>query len=156
MKIEDIEKVLENADLGPSKWELDNIKYWDRTTNPKTFLSFVNRIQELNAKSNKSATEEKELSKLLELLEDIDIEEGIELFQLTDDELKESFIEDLARASAIEILTLGRIDVLSMETACKLSPNDFILCAKRTQDLINSIQGLVIKGENLSKDVAGA
>jgi hypothetical protein len=43
-----------------------------------------------------------------------------------------------------------------MNTACKLSPNDFILCAKRTQDLINAIQGLVIKGETLSSDVAGA
>ena len=43
-----------------------------------------------------------------------------------------------------------------MNTACKLSPNDFILCAKLTQDLIDAIQGLVIKGENLSMDVAGA
>jgi hypothetical protein len=39
---------------------------------------------------------------------------------------------------------------------CKLSPSDFIITAKRTQDLINSIHELVIQGETLSSDVAGA
>ena len=43
-----------------------------------------------------------------------------------------------------------------MNAMCKLSPNDFILAAKRSQDIINSIRELVIQGETLSDDVAGA
>ena len=82
-------------------------------------------------------------------------EECLELIDRTDDDARNSFIEDLARTSAIEILTSGRILFETMNTACKLSPTDFILCAKRTQDLINAIQGLVVKGETLSMDVAG-
>jgi hypothetical protein len=39
---------------------------------------------------------------------------------------------------------------------CRLSPEDFILTSKRTQDLISSIQELVIKGETLSDEMAGA
>lgn len=156
MKIEDIEKILEKADVGPSKWELDNIVYWDRTTNPKTLISFLQRIKILHFTTSKTLSEEKELAKLIELLDETDLEECKELIELSDDDLKETFIENLARNNAIQVLTIGRIDTESMETACKLSPNDFILCAKRTQDLINSIQRLVIKGETLSNDVAGA
>ena len=79
-----------------------------------------------------------------------------EILNFDEEESKTSFIEDLARKSAIEVLTNGKLGFETMIIACKLSPNDFILCAKRTQDIINSIQGLVIKGETLSKDVAGA
>jgi len=156
MKIEDIKTILDKADTSPSKWEFDNIVYWDRSSNPKTLIAFLQRINSLNSAVNKTYSEEKEILKLLELLEETDLDECLELFELSEDELKENFIESLARANAIQILTIGRIDTENMETACKLSPNDFILCAKRTQDLINSIQGLVIKGESLSNDVAGA
>ena len=101
------------------------------------------------------AEEKQELGYLVELLEELDEEECLELLDKTEEDHKTSFIEDLARTSAIEILTGGKISYESMNTACKLSPTDFILCAKRTQDLINAIQGLVIKGETLSMDVAG-
>jgi hypothetical protein len=96
------------------------------------------------------------LGYLLELLEDLEEEDCLELINQSEEDAKNLFIENLARTSAIEILTGGKIDFDTMNTACKLSPNDFILCAKRTQDLINAIHGLVIKGETLSKDVAGA
>jgi hypothetical protein len=86
----------------------------------------------------------------------MDIDECSELLNLNEDASKESFIENLARTSAIEVLTNEKLSFETMTTACKLSPNDFILCAKRTQDLINAIHGLVIKGETLSNDVAGA
>jgi hypothetical protein len=93
---------------------------------------------------------------LLELLADLEEEDCLELIDRTEEDAKNSFIENLARTSAIEILTGGKINFETMNTACKLSPNDFILCAKRTQDLINAVQGLVVKGETLSMDVAGA
>ncbi len=156
MKLEDIDKILTKTDTSPSKWEFDNIIYWDRTSNPKTLVSFLTRIQTLHDKKGKTVSEEKELSKLLELLDETDYDDCMSISFTTDDEQKDSYLENLARTNAIQILTLGRIDFNNMETACKLSPNDFILCAKRTQDLINSIQGLVIKGETLSSDVAGA
>ena len=92
---------------------------------------------------------------LLELLEDLEEEDCLELINQSEEDAKNLFIENLARTSAIEILTGGKIDFDTMNTACKLSPNDFILCAKRTQDLINAVQGLVVKGETLSMDVAG-
>jgi len=156
MKLEDIDKILESADTSPSKWELDNIVYWDRTSNPKSLILFLQRIKHLSNLSVKTFSEEKELSKLLELLDETELEDCQDLVASDDDELKDTFIENLARENAIQILTVGRIETANMETACKLSPNDFILCAKRTQDLINSIQKLVIKGETLSNDVAGA
>ena len=93
---------------------------------------------------------------LLEMLDDMDESDIDDLYERSDDDAKEVFIEDLAKISAIEVITDGKLSFSTMNTACKLSPNDFILCAKRTQDLLNSIQGLVIKGETLSKDVAGA
>jgi uncharacterized protein YjgD (DUF1641 family) len=104
--------------------------------------------------SEKTSAEQQELSALLELYADLDDNDILDLIDPTDEESRDQFIEDLARESAIQVLTNGKMDFETMTTACKLSPNDFILCAKRTQDLINSIRGLVIKGETLSKDVA--
>ena len=139
-----------------SKWELDSVIYYDRTSNPKTLSNFLTRIQELQKLKGLAVPAEKEeLANLLELLNDLDEEECLELLDRTDEDDKIAFIENLARMSAIEILTGEKISFETMNTACKLSPSDFILCAKRTQDLINAIHGLVIKGETLSKDVAG-
>lgn len=157
MKVNQIKNLISKIKTGPSKWELDEIVYYDRGTNPQTMAKFLNRIQELNSKSkNLEQDEKQELDYLLELLEEIDESEVEELINRTEEEAKNSFIEDLARKSAIEVLTNGKLGYDTMTTACKLSPNDFILCAKRTQDLITAIQGLVIKGETLSEDVAGA
>jgi len=156
MKVTNIDKVLKQLYLGPSKWELDTIIYHDRLTNSKTFYSFLSRIKELKENKSASQTEKQELAYLLEMLEDVEEDDISYLTSLEEQEIKESFIENLARRSALESLTRGKLDFETLDTACKLSPNDFILCAKRTQDLINSITGLVIKGENLSKDVAGA
>lgn len=156
MKIENIEKIILKTNKSPKKWELDELVYFDRETNPDTLLKFFNRIQEL--KNNKSLSDEEkiELKHLTELLSDMDEKECIKLLNSSEEESKTAFIENLARTSAIELLTNGKIGFDSMNTACKLSPNDFILCAKRTQDLLTAIQGLVIKGETLSKDIAGA
>ena len=156
MKLTQIKNVLPKIVAGPSKWELDSIVYYDRTSNLSTLAKFLTRIQDLQTLKTKATAEEKqELGYLVELLEELDEEECLELLDKTEEDYKTSFIEDLARTSAIEILTGGKISYESMNTACKLSPTDFILCAKRTQDLINAIQGLVIKGETLSMDVAG-
>lgn len=157
MKTTQIKNILSKLSTTPSKWELDSIIYHDRTSNAKTLTKFLTRIQDLQAlKTNATAGEQQELDYLLALLEDLDADECLELSDQTDDDNKNTFIEDLARTSAIEILTGGRIGFETMNTACKLPPNDFILCAKRTQDLINAVQGLVVKGETLSMDVAGA
>ena len=157
MKTTQIKNILSKLSTAPSKWELDSIIYHDRTSNAKTLSKFLTRIQDLQAlKTKATAEEQQELDYLLVLLEDLDADECLELSDQTDDDNKNTFIEDLARTSAIEILTGGRIGFETMNTACKLPPNDFILCAKRTQDLINAVQGLVVKGETLSMDVAGA
>ena len=157
MKITQIKNILSKLSTTPSKWELDSIIYHDRTSNVKTLAKFLTRIQDLQAlKTKATAGEQQELEHLLALLDDLDADECLELADQTDEDDKNAFIEDLARTSAIEILTGGRILFETMNTACKLSPNDFILCAKRTQDLINAVQGLVVKGETLSMDVAGA
>lgn len=157
MKTTQIKNILSKLSTTPSKWELDSIIYHDRTSNAKTLAKFLTRIQDLQAlKTKATAGEQQELDYLLALLEDLDADECLELSDQTDDDNKNTFIEDLARTSAIEILTSGRIGFETMNTACKLPPNDFILCAKRTQDLINAVQGLVVKGETLSMDVAGA
>ena len=157
MKSEHIAKLLESSNECPSKWELDNVIWADRGTNPEILKRFLERIQTLS-ESNATLTisETSELERLTELLDDMDVDECSELLNLNEDNARELFIEDLARVSAIEILTNGKLSFDTMTTACKLSPNDFILCAKRTQDLINAIHGLVIKGETLSMDVAGA
>jgi hypothetical protein len=153
MKIEKLSDLISAIHSGPSKWQLDNIVYHDRTTNATTLYKFLTRIKTLQ-ESEKTSAEQQELSALLELYEDLDDNDILDLIDPTDEESRDQFIEDLARESAIQVLTNGKMDFETMTTACKLSPNDFILCAKRTQDLINSIRGLVIKGETLSKDVA--
>jgi benzoyl-CoA reductase/2-hydroxyglutaryl-CoA dehydratase subunit BcrC/BadD/HgdB len=157
MKTSQIKNILSKLNTSPSKWELDTILYHDRLSNTKTLTEFLTRIQNLQVlKSKATSDEQHELTYLLELLEELDDEDVSELLNRSDEQSKDAFIEDLARTSAIEILTGGKILYETMNTACKLSPSDFIMCAKRTQDLLNAIQGLVIKGETLSKDVAGA
>jgi len=153
MKITQIDNVLSKLKT-VSKWELDSVVYYDRTSNLKTLSNFLIRIQSLQI-IKRTPSEQEELGYLLELLEDLDEDECLELSDSTDEDHRISFIENLARISAIEILTGEKISFETMNTACKLSPSDFILCAKRTQDLINAIHGLVIKGETLSRDVAG-
>jgi hypothetical protein len=152
----DIDSILSNARIGLSRWELDNIIWNDRTSNPKTLYNFLSRIQELSKKSDLTELEKDELEILQELAEDLNEQTCTELLSNDDDVVQQLFIERLARQSAIEVLTAGRVSFETMNTTCKLSPNDFILTAKRTQDLINSIQELVIQGETLSNDVAGA
>lgn len=156
MKVDQIQKILTKTISAPKKWELDEIVYGDRDNNPKTLLAFFNRIQTLADKSDLTDSEKIEYNYLTELLIDMDEEECFGILNPTEEESKLSYIENLARTSAIEILTNGKMNFSTMKTACKLSPNDFIICAKRTQDLLTAIQGLVIKGETLSKDIAGA
>jgi hypothetical protein len=156
MKPEKIKELLTTAAVGPSKWELDTIVWADRTTNPNVLVDFLKYIEKLQATENRTPVEQHELTNLLELLDDLDEEECEELLSQSEEETKEAYIENLSRTSAIEVLTNGKVSFETMNISCKLSPNDFILCAKRTQDLINAIHGLVIKGETLSKDVAGA
>lgn len=156
MKTEKIKDVLSSINLSPSKWELDTIIWYDRLSNPKTLVGFLNRIQELESIKELSTNEQQELDHLLELLEEIEESDIEDIVNITEEAARDTFIEDLAKVSAIEVITGGKLSFATMNTACKLSPNDFILCAKRTQDLINSIQGLAIKGETLSNDVAGA
>ena len=156
MTPENIKTLLSKIVDVPSKWELDTIIWADRTTNPKVLIKFLTRIDDLSKIKNHNPAEKKEYDSLIELLADLDEKECVDLLNATDEEIRDSFIEDLARTSAIEVLCNGKVSVDTMNTTCKLSPNDFILCAKRTQDLINAIHGLVIKGETLSKDVAGA
>lgn len=155
--MKNIAQILNQIYTGPSKWELDNIVYHDRLSNLSTFKSFLNRIQDLQEnKEQISIDEDKELTLLLELLDEMDEDDIVNLTEQDEDDSKDAFIENLARKSALESLTIGRLNYDTLDKACRLSPNDFILCAKRTQDLMNSIQNLAIKGENLSKDVAGA
>lgn len=156
MKIKDIEKVLKTLPSTASKWELDNVIWADRLTDPRVLERFLVRIQELDARASKTKSEQEELVNLEQLLADITLEDCKNLTALSEEDEKTNFIESLARKSAIETLCNNKLSIETMNTACKLSPNDFILCAKRTQDLITAIHGLVIKGETLSKDVAGA
>jgi hypothetical protein len=154
----DIGKLLDLASSGPSRWELDNITWNDRSSNPKTLRKFLLRIQELRDKTQTNATQSEieELTLLEDLARDMDQEE-CELMLSGDDNLaQQTFIEDLARRSAVEVLTRDKVTFETMNVMCKLSPNDFILTAKRTQDIINSIHELVIQGETLSRDIAGA
>ena len=156
MKTTQIKDVLSSIILGPSKWELDTIIWHDRLSNPNTLVAFLSRIQELQAIKKRSSDVQQELDYLLELLDEMEESDVEELIQRTDDDAHDAFIEELAKKGAIEVITGGKVSFETMNISCKLSPNDFILCAKRTQDLINAIQGLAIKGESLSKDVAGA
>jgi len=156
MKTTQIKDVLSSIKLGPSKWELDTIIWHDRLSNPNTLVNFLSRIEELQEILELDAAQKTELDNLLELLDEMEDSDVDELVNRNENEARDAFIEELAKVSAIEVLTGGKLSFKTMNTACKLSPNDFILCAKRTQDLINSIQGLAIKGETLSNDVAGA
>lgn len=150
------EKLLALASAGTSRWELDNITWHDRASNPETLISFLERIQFLENIEDRKAKEERELDSLIDLANDLDEEECVQLLSNDDEIVQQTFIENLARTSALEVLTNDRISFETMNTMCKLSPSDFILTAKRTQDLINSIHELVIQGETLSSDVAGA
>ena len=158
MKLDQIDSVLSNIEdhHANSKWELDNVFYHDRTTNRTTLYRFLSRIKKLKNAEDNSASDTQELKSLLELLDELDDEEIADILTPSDEDARELFIEELARVSAIEVLTNGKLSFDTMNTACKLSPNDFILCAKRTQDLISSIQRLVIKGETLSQNIAQA
>lgn len=152
----DIDKLINSAKIGTSRWELDNIVYHDRTSNPVTLLEFLKRIQFLETLENASTADKHELTILKELADDLDPVECEELLTSGDDQAQQHFIENLARQGALETLCKNEISISTMSTMCKLSPNDFILTAKRSQDIINAIQELVIQGETLSKDVAGA
>lgn len=150
------EKLLTLASAGTSRWELDNITWHDRASNPETLISFLERIQFLEDIEDRSPKEERELDSLIDLANELDEDECVELLSNDDEIVQQTFIENLARTSALEVLTNDRISFETMNTMCKLSPSDFIITAKRTQDLINSIHELVIQGETLSSDVAGA
>jgi len=156
MKKLDIDGILAKAKIGLSRWELDNITWNDRASNPTTLFEFLTRIQELESLEEPSELESQELEILTDLANDLDEQECIELLSNDDEIVQQNFVESLARQSALEVLTNGRVSFETMTTTCKLSPSDFILTAKRTQDLINAIQELVIQGETLSNDVAGA
>ena len=156
MKKLDIDGILSKAKIGLSRWELDNITWNDRASNPKTLFDFLTRIQELRSLEDINELETQELEILTDLANDLDEQECIELLSNDDEIVQQNFVETLARQSALEVLTNGRVSFETMTTTCKLSPSDFILTAKRTQDLINAIQELVIQGETLSNDVAGA
>jgi uncharacterized protein YjgD (DUF1641 family) len=156
MKPEKINEILPKIKLGPSRWLLDNVLYHDRTSNPETLFNFLNRIKQLESAASKTSSEEQELVHLVDLLDEMEEADVFDICYQTEDDSKENFIEELARVSAIQVLTNGKMDFETMNTACKLSPNDFILCAKRTQEIINSIRGLVIKGETLSQNIPQA
>jgi hypothetical protein len=151
----DIDKILSQSS-GPSKWELDNITWHDRGTDPEVLREFLGRITELKNFVESTKEESAELNILIELANEMDELECLDLLSREDEIVQQNFIEKLARRSALEVLTNERVSFDTMNTMCKLSPNDFILTAKRTQDLINSIHELVIQGETLSQDVAGA
>jgi len=154
----DINKLLDLATAGPSRWELDNIVWNDRTSNPETLRNFLKRIQELRELSQTeiSQAELEELSILDSLANEMD-QIDCELLLSNDDDLaQQNFIENLARRSALEVLTCDKVTFETMNIMCKLAPEDFILTSKRTQDIINSVHELVIQGETLSRDIAGA
>lgn len=155
----DVDKLLSQAAVGPSRWELDNITWNDRSTNPITLRNFLKRIKELDnlvGIDGCTPEEKTEYDILIDLASELDEQECEELLSNNDNVMQQHFIESLARKSAVEVLTRDKVTFDTMNEMCKLSPNDFILTAKRTQDLINSIHELVIQGETLSQDVAGA
>lgn len=152
----DIDKILSKANTGPNKWELDNIVWHDRTTNPKVLIEFLSKIKALETQKTLSDYEAAELAILNELVNELDEDECIELVSNDDDIVQHNFIESLARRSALEVLTRDKVTFETMEMMCKLNPSDFILTSKRTQDIINSVHELVIQGETLSDEVAGA
>ncbi len=151
-----IDYLLEVANKGPSKWELDTIIWHDRTTDPKCLVEFLTKINSLEQKTEKTDFEQKEYDILVELANDLNEEECLELLSDNDEIVQQNFIESLARASALEVLTRDKVSLETMSLMCKLNPSDFILTSKRTQDIINNVHELVIQGETLSNDVAGA
>lgn len=156
MNIESVKSLLNTYVDIPSKWELDNIIWAERLHNPKILIKFLKRIEELSNIETHSKETEKELENLLILLKDMDEKTCNEILLTSEIDAKIYFIENHARQSAIEVLTNNKISSETMTISCKLSPQDFIICAKRTQDIINSVHELVVKGETLSTDVAGA
>jgi hypothetical protein len=154
MKTENISNVLSQLRACPSKWELDNIIWSDRTVDPRVLSKFLYRIEELQQASSVAARQE--LAILLELLEEINEEEVELLVNQTEDAAKSQYIEQLARVSAVEILADNKLSFDTVKSTCKLSHNDFILCATRAQELITAIQGMMIKSESLSNDVPQA
>jgi hypothetical protein len=156
MKKQDIDQILNLAASGPSRWELDNITWHDRHSNPETLLNFLNRIKLLADDKNSTSAEQRELEILLDLASEMEQDECEELLSNNEKVVRQNFIENLARQSALEVLCNDKVSIETMRTTCKLSPGDFVLTAKRTQDLINSIRELVVQGETLSDDVAGA
>lgn len=151
-----IDHLLEIANKGPSRWELDNIIWHDRTNDPKCLVEFLTRIKTLEVIKNKTDNEQKEFNILCELANELDESECLDLLSDNDEIVQQNFIETLARQSALEVLTRDRVSLETMNLMCKLNPSDFILTSKRTQDIINSVHELVIQGETLSNDVAGA
>jgi hypothetical protein len=139
-----------------NRWKLDNVVWNERTSNPETLVKFINRIVSLKTIVDKTPADKKELSILEELANEMDQDLCEELLEQDEETVRNRFIEQLARQGALETLCNNAISIDTMEQMCKLAPNDFILTAKRSQDLINSIQELVIQGETLSNDVAGA
>lgn len=151
-----IDQLLELVTPRISRWELDNVIWSDRATNPETLSAFLTRIKTLQSSAKKSVQDKLELEILLEFADNLDIKECKELLSNDDDLVQQHFIESLARKGALETLCDNKLSMDTMNTMCKLSPSDFILTAKRSQDIINSIRELVIQGETLSNDVAGA
>ena len=154
MKSENITNVLSQLRACPSKWELDNITWADRTTDPQVLSKFLQRIEELQQASSRAATQE--LTILLELLEEINEDEVALLINQTEDAAKSQYIEKLARVSAIEILLDNKLSFDTVDSTCKLGHNDFILCATRAQELITAVQSMMIKSESLSQDIPQA
>lgn len=152
-----LEKLLAASSAGPSKWELDNIVWGDRTTNIITLKNFLQRIKDLQSLENTATDHEKaELAILIELANDLDEDECLLLLSNEDDQVQHRYIESIARKAALEVLCDNRVHIETMNELCKLTPEDFILASKRSQDLINSIKELIIQGETLSQDMAGA
>jgi hypothetical protein len=152
----DINRLLSIANAGQSRWELDNVVWNERTTDPETLVKFLTRIEQLESLTDISEHHASELAILKELANSMDQAE-CEALLATDDETAQSqFIEKIARRGALETLCNNKISMETMTLMCKLNPNDFILSAKRSQDIINAIRELVIQGETLSTDVAGA
>jgi len=151
-----VEKILASASVGPSRWELDNIVWNDRATNPHTLKKFLKRIQELQSLPSIETHEKQELKILVDLANDLDEKECIELLSNDDANVQHYYIESIARRSALEVLCENRVSTETMHEMCKLSPEDFVLASKRAQDLINSIKELIIQGETLSQEMAGA
>ena len=82
----DIDTLLVMAtDSSTSKWELDNIVYHERLSNPAVLLDFLRRIKELKALDNPSPAESQELEILEGLAEDMDQDECEDLLSQDDE-----------------------------------------------------------------------